>query len=62
MSDSVDGVQLIFEAVWLTSLVLGLEIGWDVDASKTAWLAWRWEGGEPVGTRRDVARHPAAGR
>ena len=41
MSDSAEGVQLIFEAVWLTSLVLGLEIGWDADASKTAWLGWR---------------------
>ena len=48
VSDCVEGVQLIFEAVWLTSLVLGLEIGWDVDASKTAWLAWRWEGNRQV--------------
>ena len=48
VSDSAEGVQLIFEAVWLTSLVLGLEIGWDADASKTAWLGWRWEGGKQV--------------
>ena len=48
VSDCVEGVQLLFEAVWLTSLVLGLEIGWDVDASKTAWLARRWEGNRQV--------------
>ena len=41
-------MQLVFEAVWLSSLVLGLEIGWDTDASKTAWLGWRWEGNKQV--------------
>ena len=39
---------MVFEAVWLSSLVLGLEIGWDTDASKTAWLGWRWEGNKQV--------------
>ena len=34
--------------MWLSSLVLGLEIGWDTDASKTAWLGWRWEGNKQV--------------
>ena len=48
VSDSAEGVQLVFEAVWLSSLVLGLEIGWDTDASKTAWLGWRWEGNTQV--------------
>ena len=48
MSDSVAGVQLVLESVWLTAVVLGLEIGWDRDASKTAWLAWRWQGNKLV--------------
>ena len=38
----------MLECVWLTSLVLGLDIGCDKDASKTAWLGWRWKGYKQV--------------
>jgi hypothetical protein len=53
VSDSAEGLQLVFEAVWLSSLVLGLEIGWDTDASKTAWLGWRY-GRRGLGAERPV--------